>query len=327
MTGPLPSFVPVYTARDEVELLVLRSLLESQGIGTAVVSDSVNRLFGLSTLPLGFDEGPDPLAIFVHETDAERAALILDERESSSGASAERIQGNRLLVILDRDHRVALRKDADGQLRLPEGELPEALIDRLTFVAPWEDEGDGYDFFSAQERADELPDSGLFWVTLDRALAQGWGPSLRKAYVGALLNAQDPAPELAHFGAFAFGATRRHADELGRLVRSGKKTGTAGLLWSYEAEESTLPSAGSVWIIPDGRGHPLCAIRTITVNTLPYDQVDAEHAAAEGEGDLSLDYWRSVHWKFFSAECAQIAREPSLDMPVVLERFELVAVY
>jgi uncharacterized protein YhfF len=51
--------------------------------------------------------------------------------------------------------------------------------------------------------------------------------------------------------------------------------------------------------------------------------VDAEHARLEGEGDLSLEYWREVHRAFFT-ETATHARPVDDDMPVVLERFRVV---
>ena len=57
---------------------------------------------------------------------------------------------------------------------------------------------------------------------------------------------------------------------------------------------------------------------------MPFNEVDAEFAFDEGEGDQSLDYWRTVHWDYFSRRCAKIGKEPSLEMPVNCERFELL---
>jgi uncharacterized protein YhfF len=56
-----------------------------------------------------------------------------------------------------------------------------------------------------------------------------------------------------------------------------------------------------------------------------FDQVTAEYAAIEGEGDGSLEYWRDAHWRFFSRECARLGREPTTDMLVVCAVFELLA--
>ena len=46
-------------------------------------------------------------------------------------------------------------------------------------------------------------------------------------------------------------------------------------------------------------------------------------ADASGEGDLSLRYWREAHEGFFRAN-AEHGRGFSEQMPVVLERFELL---
>jgi uncharacterized protein YhfF len=57
---------------------------------------------------------------------------------------------------------------------------------------------------------------------------------------------------------------------------------------------------------------------------MPFNEVDAQFAFDEGEGDQSLDYWREVHWDYFSRRCAEMNKEPSNTMPVNCERFELL---
>ena len=54
-----------------------------------------------------------------------------------------------------------------------------------------------------------------------------------------------------------------------------------------------------------------------------FDEVTAEHARAEGEGDRSLAHWRAMHERFFR-EHADHDRQFSPTMPVVLERFEVL---
>jgi uncharacterized protein YhfF len=58
---------------------------------------------------------------------------------------------------------------------------------------------------------------------------------------------------------------------------------------------------------------------------LPFDEVTAEYAAIEGEGDGSLAYWREAHRAFFGRECERIGRQPVDSMPVVCSIFEVVA--
>ncbi|MBI5958590.1 MAG: ASCH domain-containing protein [Chloroflexi bacterium] len=114
------------------------------------------------------------------------------------------------------------------------------------------------------------------------------------------------------------------ANELGALVVAGIKTATCSLLWVYENETEHVPQVGDFSIITNFAGDPLGIIQTTEITIRPYDQVDAQFAADEGEGDRSLRYWREAHWRFFSRECAQIGRQISQDMPLVCERFRLV---
>ena len=123
--------------------------------------------------------------------------------------------------------------------------------------------------------------------------------------------------------AWGFGATPEQADELVALVLAGEKTATAGALWDYEAEGEPLPQVGGLSIVLDGAGHPRALIATTEVSVVPFDEVDADHAAAEGEDDRSLDSWRRIHEHFFTLH-AEHDRGFQRDMPVVLERFRLL---
>lgn len=121
-----------------------------------------------------------------------------------------------------------------------------------------------------------------------------------------------------------FGTGGAMADELLELVLAGRKRATAGALWSYEKENEPTPVIGDFSIVTDGSGVARCIIRTIGVAIVPFDEVDEDFAATEGEGDRSLAYWREGHWKYFTAELAEEGLSPSPDMPVVCERFEVV---
>ena len=74
----------------------------------------------------------------------------------------------------------------------------------------------------------------------------------------------------------------------------------------------------------DGRGAPVCVIRTTEVRIQPLDQVDAAFAWDEGEGDRSLTYWRDAHIGFFIRMCAARGEVFGEEMETVLERFAMV---
>ena len=123
--------------------------------------------------------------------------------------------------------------------------------------------------------------------------------------------------------AWSFGATPAHADELLALVLAGIKTGTASALWELEFSGETLPQIGELSIILDGAHAPGALIETVDIAIVPFNKVTAEHAAAEGEGDRSLEYWRESHerfWRQYSSGPRGFAR----DMPIVCERFQLL---
>jgi uncharacterized protein YhfF len=122
----------------------------------------------------------------------------------------------------------------------------------------------------------------------------------------------------------AWGDSPRLADELGALIVAGTKTATCSALWEYEAEGSALPEVGLKTIVLDGNNAPLCIVETTEVAVLPYNEVDARFAYEEGEGDRSLEYWRDAHWRFFSRTLPNIGRDPTMDMPLVCERFRVI---
>ncbi len=128
--------------------------------------------------------------------------------------------------------------------------------------------------------------------------------------------------------AWAFGDNAALADELLALVLDGTKTATASALWDYEADDEPMPQPDDLSILLDGAGMPRAVIRTTDVITVPFDDVDAAHAHAEGEDDRTLASWRRGHETFFRRTAAARAevdpRGFDGSMPIVLERFELV---
>jgi uncharacterized protein YhfF len=132
----------------------------------------------------------------------------------------------------------------------------------------------------------------------------------------------DPTPRF--FEAFYFDDNEPSANELAALVLAGTKGATAALLWSNENDNKPNPRPGDLGIVTNFAGRPVCVIETTTVEVLPFDAVDADLAAIEGEGDGSLRYWREAHEAFFGRECQRIDRTPHPRMPVVCEQFRVV---
>ena len=111
------------------------------------------------------------------------------------------------------------------------------------------------------------------------------------------------------------------ADELADLVLRGEKTATASAYELYKLENEPLPQAGSFDVIFDSQDRAVCIIEITKVSVVPFNEVSAEHAFKEGEGDKSLAYWQQVHEAFFTECLAEAGLEFSQETGVVLEEF------
>ncbi|MFC5729863.1 MULTISPECIES: ASCH domain-containing protein [Nocardioides] len=158
----------------------------------------------------------------------------------------------------------------------------------------------------------------------DDQVSAFWEVAKRRAKLASLPGYFGPsALESLIPPAWSFGATPEQSDALLELVLAGSKTATSSALWDYETTGEPLPERGSLGILVDGAGRPRALVVTTEVQVVRFDEVDAEHARLEGEGDLSLEHWRKVHERFFT-EHAEHDRGFSPDMPIVLERFEVI---
>lgn len=149
-------------------------------------------------------------------------------------------------------------------------------------------------------------------------------PQHLASFWGDFLKSSGRAADERCYEAFSFGDNEALANELGALVQRGIKRATAESAWAFEARGVRAPQPGDLSIVTDAAGRPLCIIETESVDVLPFREVGADFAAAEGEGDGSLQYWRQAHAVYFTRTCARIGREFTEDMPVVCERFRIV---
>ncbi len=154
-----------------------------------------------------------------------------------------------------------------------------------------------------------MADLGSFWE--DARTAAKLNPL--QEYIGPRLSGTVP-PET-----WSFGDTPEMADDLVRKVVAGRKTATASALRDYMDADEPIPQVGQLSIILDGAGQPRVLVRTTGVRVCRFDEVDADHAAAEGEGDGSLEAWRRGHRAFFERTGGF-----AYEMLVVLERFEVL---
>ena len=136
--------------------------------------------------------------------------------------------------------------------------------------------------------------------------------------------AAPPEAAAAPVSAWHFCDNQQDADLCAALVLEGRKRATAPCVWGFTARGEPLPRAGEYHVVTDWQGIARCVIRTTATDIVPFNEVTAEHAAAEGEGDGSLAHWRATHMAYYARELAGTRFEPADTMPVVCETFVVV---
>lgn len=126
------------------------------------------------------------------------------------------------------------------------------------------------------------------------------------------------------FSAGYFCADEENANICSDLILSGEKTATCSMKHWYESDLEPMPMPGHLQVVTDWNGKPTSIIETTKVYECKFSEVSLEFAAAEGEGDKSLEWWRKSHWDFFSKECRELGIKPDQSMQLVLERFKVV---
>lgn len=116
----------------------------------------------------------------------------------------------------------------------------------------------------------------------------------------------------------------KDANECAGLVAKGIKKATSPSLWWFEKNGNKLPEPGDLNIVTDWYGNAWAIIRTTKVALVPFNEISQEYAETEGEGDRSLEYWKKVHWDFYSREMEPFGEKPTDDMLIVCEYFEVL---
>ncbi|MBW8103051.1 ASCH domain-containing protein [Streptococcus pneumoniae] len=121
--------------------------------------------------------------------------------------------------------------------------------------------------------------------------------------------------------AWAFGV---EPDLLADLVFKGEKTATASAYDLYVLEDEPLPQVGTFDVILDSQNQSVCIVEITKVSVELFNQVSAQHAFKEGEGDKSLAYWCQVHEDFFTDCLGEVGLTFTPESKVVLEEFRKV---
>ena len=126
-------------------------------------------------------------------------------------------------------------------------------------------------------------------------------------------------PNVSHFS-----DNEKDANECLDLVLKNKKTLTSHSLLGFQLRNENLPKIGDFTILTDWEGAAKCIVKTTAVQLKPFFTIDDSYARMEGEGDLSLNFWKDSHFAYYKRELAPFNKSPKDSMIVVCEQFEKV---
>ncbi len=132
-------------------------------------------------------------------------------------------------------------------------------------------------------------------------------------------------PALA-YQVWHFGNSAKMARDLAELVVARKKTATASLAAANALRPNETPLLDGFSVVTDIDHEPICIVQTTEIRHLPFEEIDAQFAFDEGEGDLSYEYWLDVHWNYFTNEAHELGLEFNERSLICCERFRCLFV-
>lgn len=134
----------------------------------------------------------------------------------------------------------------------------------------------------------------------------------------------NPDAPAAAPSSFHFCDNQADADICADLVASGRKRATAPSVAELELAGDPMPQVGDYAIVTDWEGTAVAVIRTVSVETRRLGEIDEAFAQAEGEGDLTLEWWRAAHQRYYERVLAGSNFTVDADLEIVCERFAVV---
>lgn len=131
-----------------------------------------------------------------------------------------------------------------------------------------------------------------------------------------------PGERIEHYKLRNFGPTM--TDTLVALLLAGEKTGTFALGAEFEADPAAAPRVGDCFVITRFQGPPVLIYRITEAQVVPYGDIGHEHVQVEGPNARDVGKWRDVHWRYWGDKLRLMGREPSMDMPVIFQRLQVI---
>jgi uncharacterized protein YhfF len=112
------------------------------------------------------------------------------------------------------------------------------------------------------------------------------------------------------------------ADAGAAAILNGIKTATSSAYWDWP--DGRIPFPGALGVLLDGQGRARAIVETERVEIIPFGLVDEDFACAYGEGDRTLDWWRSEMGVWYRASAVRHGEDSSDDTSLICEWIAVV---
>ena len=126
-----------------------------------------------------------------------------------------------------------------------------------------------------------------------------------------------PGEDARYFSPMAIGSDPATADEGLAAILDGIKTTTSSGFWDWP--DGRIPFVGSLCVLLDGQNRMRAIIETEGVEIIPFGLVDENLARSYGEGDRTLNWWRSTMGDYYRHDAARHGVSFSDDTPLIFE--------
>ncbi|WP_353328609.1 ASCH domain-containing protein [Chitiniphilus shinanonensis] len=145
----------------------------------------------------------------------------------------------------------------------------------------------------------------------------------QRAYWQAFLRDTGRPQDTACYGCDVIGDTRELILALMALILPGRKRATTSCVAEYETSGEAPPQVGSLTILTDFDGNPVCVIETTAITTLRFCDMTFDLCQREGEDDC-LESWVKNHLAFFTRDAAAKGYPFTPESLVLFEDFAVV---
>lgn len=122
----------------------------------------------------------------------------------------------------------------------------------------------------------------------------------------------------------SIGGSPQATETITKLILDELKTGTFTSPWMYDGDRTITPVVGGYSVLTDSTDTPRAVLKTTGLMTLPFNQITENETALDGPAVRPLDVWRPIHVTFFTNELTTRGKSFVEDMPVTVEKFEVV---